>query len=165
MDKDLEELLNFHKIRKVLTRYCRGIDRVDKALLLSVYHPGAIDDHGIFCAPAEEFANFAIETLKADICSAHMLGHSDIAFEGNTAHAETYFNAYHLREIEGKPNLFSMCGRYIDRFENRTGEWLIADRKVLMDWVDQRIVTSEGLTIDAFSRGKRSHQDESYIGR
>jgi SnoaL-like domain len=149
----------------VLTRYCRGIDRVDKDLLLSVYHPGATDDHGIFCGPAEEFADFAVKTLKAEICTAHVLGQTDIRFDGNTAYAETYCSAYHLREIDGKPNLYSMCGRYIDRFENRNGEWRIADRKVLMDWVDQRIVSSVGLTIDAFSRGKRSRDDESYLGR
>jgi hypothetical protein len=29
-------------------RYSRGIDRLDRDMLLSAYHPDAIDDHGMF---------------------------------------------------------------------------------------------------------------------
>lgn len=42
----LDELLDREAIRDCLARYCRGVDRLDRALLLSTYWPGAEDDHG-----------------------------------------------------------------------------------------------------------------------
>jgi hypothetical protein len=40
--------------------YSRGIDRLDRELLMSVYHEDAIDDHGVFVGNREEFADWAI---------------------------------------------------------------------------------------------------------
>ena len=31
-----------------------------------------------------------------------------------------------------------LCGRYVDRFERRDGEWRIARRTVVYDWIDER---------------------------
>jgi len=39
-------------IRQAALRYCRGVDRLDPELMLSAYHDGATDDHGIFSGPA-----------------------------------------------------------------------------------------------------------------
>jgi hypothetical protein len=33
-------------------RYSRAIDRLDRELLLSVYHEDAVDDHGVFVGTA-----------------------------------------------------------------------------------------------------------------
>jgi hypothetical protein len=30
-----------------------------------------------------------------------------------------------------------MCGRYLDRFEKRDGDWRIADRQVIFDWIEK----------------------------
>ena len=34
-----------------------------------------------------------------------------------------------------------LCGRYLDRFEHRGGEWRIADRTVVYDWIEERTRT------------------------
>jgi ketosteroid isomerase-like protein len=165
MDKHIEEAANFHRIRKALTRYARGIDRCDRKLIASVYHPDAKDDHGMFSGSVPDFIDFCIEMMKADICCTHKLEQTDVEFDGNTAYAETYFTALHLREENGQRNLYTICGRYIDRFENRTGEWLIADRKVLADWSDRRTISCPEIPVEEFTQGQRSRDDASYIGR
>ena len=57
-DKDqLQYLLDRQAIADVLVTYSRAIDRLDRDLLISVYHPDAIDDHGVFIGTREEFAD------------------------------------------------------------------------------------------------------------
>jgi hypothetical protein len=43
-------------IENLLGLYCRAIDRLDLELLESVYHPDAVDDHGMIHASGHEFA-------------------------------------------------------------------------------------------------------------
>src|SRR3546814_11593208 len=51
----VRELYDKQKIREVVTRYCRGVDRMDRDLFLSAYHPDAIDDHGFVVAGPAAF--------------------------------------------------------------------------------------------------------------
>ncbi len=44
----LRLMLDKQEIHEVMMRYCRAIDRMDEELLRSVYHPDAIDNHGLF---------------------------------------------------------------------------------------------------------------------
>ncbi|MCK9470111.1 MAG: nuclear transport factor 2 family protein, partial [Porticoccaceae bacterium] len=60
IDRELQEMLDRHKIYQVLTRYCRGVDRGDAALIKSVYHDDAIDDHGMFKGLGKDFADWIV---------------------------------------------------------------------------------------------------------
>ena len=51
---------------------------------------------------------------------------------------ETYCMAYHLLHEDGQRILLTMSIRYLDSFENTGGEWLIAERKLIIDWTDRR---------------------------
>ena len=55
MVTDVKALLDRQAILDCMRRYCRGVDRRDEALILSVYHPDAIDDHGAFLGDPDEF--------------------------------------------------------------------------------------------------------------
>ena len=48
MDPDLQRLLDERAIERLLVDYCRGVDRLDAALVASVYHSDGTDDHGSF---------------------------------------------------------------------------------------------------------------------
>jgi hypothetical protein len=56
----LRKLSDRQEILDCIHRYCRAIDRFDRELLISVYHPDAIDDHGLFVGGPKEFADWAI---------------------------------------------------------------------------------------------------------
>ena len=47
-------------IHDCLVRYARAVDRLDRELLLSVYHADAIEDHGVFVGSPEGFADWVI---------------------------------------------------------------------------------------------------------
>ena len=64
MQDTLNEVIAHHRIRQVLERYCRGIDRLDAALIDSVYWDDATDNHGIYVGPGKDFSAFIIPMLR-----------------------------------------------------------------------------------------------------
>ena len=62
-DDRIERLMDERDIRRVLLDYCRGIDRCDTALVESVYHEDATDDHGSYLGPGRDFESYAIPRL------------------------------------------------------------------------------------------------------
>jgi ketosteroid isomerase-like protein len=135
--EDLErvviELQDRQAIHDCLMTYSRAVDRLDRELLLSVYHEDAIDDHGVFVGSPEEFADWAIAMHTATHLShQHCIFNSTCDLDGDVAHTETYYMFVGLNR-QGAP--FAMSGgRYLDRLEKREGRWAIALRICVRDW-------------------------------
>lgn len=127
-------LLDRQSIYDCLVRYTRGIDRWDRELILSAYHPDAVDDHGQFVGEPEAFADWAIAMHReTHVSHQHALLQHYCDLDGDVAHTETYYHFVSLNR-QGPP--WSMiAGRYIDRFEKRETRWAIAQRVVVRDWM------------------------------
>ena len=130
----LQELIDKQDIYELLVRYMRGLDRLDKDLLLSVYHDDATDDRGFFNGSAKDFVDVAISLLSEHKSNHHMIGQADIQVEGDVAFGEIYFQAYHRIVQNGLEKDFLVVGRYVDRYEKRNGVWKIAFRSELNDF-------------------------------
>lgn len=121
-------------IADCLARYARGVDRFDRELVRSAFHPDAIDDHGKFIGGPEEFADWALnQHADAHLSHQHCLLNHLCELDGHTAHAETYFMFVAMNR-HGPPCTV-LGGRYLDRFEKRAGVWAIAYRLTVRDWV------------------------------
>jgi ketosteroid isomerase-like protein len=133
LERQLRELIDRQAIHDVILRYCRGVDRLDRELVLSAYHPDAIDDHGIFVGGPEAFADyFSAFHGSQQTATQHIITNHTCELDGDTAHCETYW-LFAAMNREG-PALSLGGGRYIDRMERRGGRWAIAQRKCLYDW-------------------------------
>lgn len=133
----LEQMLDKARISEKIHAYCRFIDRGDYELLRTVYHPDAIDEHGqLFCGGVEEFIEHARKSADGTGISCHNITTTNIELEGNVANTEAYFIAIHQDMPDGRGGRTDMLlgGRYLDRFEQRDGEWRIAHRLVVFDW-------------------------------
>lgn len=127
------ELVDRQAILDCLMRYSRGVDRLDRELILSAYHPDAIDDHGMFVGNREEFAAWVIGMHgSTHISHQHCLFNHSCELQGPVAHTETYYMFAGMNRTG--PPLVVSGGRYIDRFEKRDGIWAIADRLCIRDW-------------------------------
>lgn len=136
----VRELYDKQKIREVVTRYCRGVDRMDRDLFLSAYHPDAIDDHGFVVAGPEEFWTWVNHYhTTAQATHQHIITNHSCELDGDTAHCETYW-MFAALDPNGQ-NLTIGGGRYVDRMEKRGGEWRIAARKCVPDWGGQPVAT------------------------
>lgn len=164
VDEKLQLLMDKQELWDLCCLYCRGLDRLDKALLRSVYHDDATDDRGFFAGTADEFCDLAINLLKVMPATQHQIGNAWFDVQGDVAFGETYFTAYHLVVDDvGTETDFFVGGRYIDRFERRAGVWKIAHRKELNDWTRTEPAANQWLKdTPAALRGARKPDDLSY---
>jgi len=130
-------------IAEVMLRYCRGIDRLDMELVRSCYHPGAVDHHSGFEGERDAYVAWVEPVLRQLVGTQHMVGNHLIELDGDLARSETYVVASHLLAPGGEgPAGITTALRYVDRFERRDGEWRIAERFAMREWVrtepDQR---------------------------
>lgn len=135
----VEGILDREAILDCIHRYARGMDRFDRELAISAFHPDAIDDHGKFVGNREEFWEWGFKQhTDAHLSTQHCIFNHRCELDGATAHAETYFMFVSMNR-HGKP-LTMGGGRYIDRFEKRAGVWGIVNRICLRDWsmMDER---------------------------
>jgi hypothetical protein len=135
-DAGLDALLAERAIREVVLRYARGIDRLDLELVRSCYWPEATDVHGTFTGSRDEFVDWVGPLLRRQSMTMHTLANILVESAGDTATAETYGVAYHSGEPAGDLRWNYAAGfRYVDRLARRDGEWRIADRITVVEWV------------------------------
>jgi len=130
----LQELLDKQAIAETVYRYCRGVDRLDAAEVLSAYYEDSYDDHGELKGTAGEFVEQLIPLLRERYLStSHNIANQLIEITGDTALCESYLVAVHLTETDGQHYQEVVYGRYVDRFERRGDQWRIVHRVVVMD--------------------------------
>jgi hypothetical protein len=138
--KSLEELSARAEIHDVLLQYCRGLDRVDMSLVRSAFWPDAWVEfpESLHQGSVDGFVEFLTGEMPRFVRTMHLLGNSLVEFDGpNVAHVETYLNADHQgTEVHQWANEnVKLWARYLDRFEQRDGVWLIARRKLATGWM------------------------------
>lgn len=133
IEEMVRELYDRQKIREVVTNYCRGVDRMDKDLLMSCYHPDAIDDHGFFVDGPEAFWDWVNHYHNnAQVTHQHIITNHTCDLDGDVAHSETY---WFFAGMDAKTFALTLGGgRYLDRMEKREGTWRIAARKCVSEW-------------------------------
>lgn len=123
----IRDLTNRQEILDCIHRYCRGMDRFDRAAVRSAYHADALDDHGEYVGDVEGFIDWAFGYhSEHQVRTLHAVHNHLCEIHGDTAHAETYFTFHSVNKAA--PHQTTTSGRYIDRFERRDGRWGITRR-------------------------------------
>ncbi len=137
------------QIRQAALRYCRGVDRLDAALMLSAYHDGATDDHGVFVGPASELCERVVRSHRRYAATMHcVLNHAIDIVDATHATGEVY-NVTYLRTVTTEGNhLDTWWGRYLDTYEFRAGRWAITHRTCVHEWTESRTL-EHAMPIDA----------------
>lgn len=158
----LREVKDRQDILDCLVRYCRGMDRFDRDIIRSAYHPDALDDHGDYVGGVDGFIDhyFAYHTHYQHR-TMHNLGNHTCEIEGDTAHCETYWTFTTVNRE--KPVHGRATGRYIDRLEKREGQWKIAARICVINGGDNMIDPDGALGDMNFVPSTRDKSDPSYM--
>lgn len=137
MDADqlarFERLLTRQDITDCLMRFCRGMDRFDRDLFLSAFHPSAEIAAGDFVGGPADLYEWAHQMHeRGQIATQHNLLNNTCDIDGDAAHSETYylFAARNLDESN-----WIAGGRYFDRLDRLDGQWRIMLRTNVIEWV------------------------------
>src|ERR1700744_3615185 len=160
----LNHLLDRQDIMDCLVRFTRGMDRLDRELMLSAFHADAVIAAGVFVGDPLSLCEWSFKLHEQGQTATHhnMLNHT-CEIDGDVAHTETYYlfvgrNRDDTNWIAG--------GRYIDRLERRDGAWRIALRTNAIEWsgMAPSLPIPFGDVPDIFVNGapSRSKDDPSY---
>lgn len=173
----------FH-IEQVMRRWARAVDRRDWTLVRTVFHPGAIDDHGMYKGDIDGLIDWLKARHRCITMSMHVLGNVLIEFTSeNAALCESYVVAYqrydappgadqsHILAALGEnvdqadlPIDVTMPARYVDVLEKRDGVWRITNRTTIFE--GRYILKGDNAPLDpAWTVGQRDGDDPLYIAR
>lgn len=132
----VRELLVKQRLHELEMAYCRGVDRRDRELLLSIFFDDAVEEHGdMYRGPADGFVDWVFSTfIDQWEVTAHYVLNEWYRVDGLAAEGETHRISYHRPHRDGSAQRFAAC-RTFNRYECRSGVWKIAHRSVVRDWI------------------------------
>jgi hypothetical protein len=125
-------------IRQAVLRYCRGVDRLDVAVMQSAYLPGAVDDHGVYVGDAAAFCERVVASHRGYDATMHCVLNHAVEVDGpDAARGEAYVVTYVLRTAaDGTRWRDTWWGRYVDRYGVHDGRWGIAHRVCVHEFTE-----------------------------
>ena len=181
-DEKLQQLLDKDEISSALQRWAHGVARRDWAQVRSIFQDSATDAHGTFDGGTDQMVEWQKVHHEFMEHSVHFTGIPMVEFAGpDLALSQAYVIAFHrygkdgsqarkdifgpAAETHAKPMLSHMVGRYIDRFERRDGEWKIAKRVTVFEWVKLEDAPWDIPFQPAWTSAKRDTTDAVYAMR
>jgi len=134
-------------IRELVEAYAHCADRRDAKGQMSLF---TADTHFVVYMDAKDpkpsqdlHTREALAPVFADLnkyaATTHFVGQSTIStLTADRASGEAYTLAHHVTVDGGKRRLMLASLRYLDTFVKRDGAWLFAERRLYVDWVDER---------------------------
>jgi SnoaL-like domain len=167
---DVELLLAERDIRNVVLRYCRGIDRMDLALVRSCYHSDAQEHHGEFAGGIEAALAWVWEVLETYESTLHVTANMLVEVHeatGASARCETYGEALHFPRADGGRPGVAIGFRFIDDLERRPSadgppEWRFSHRVATTEWIRKFVDQEYSPIPERLVRGRRDRSDPLY---
>jgi ketosteroid isomerase-like protein len=79
------------------------------------------------------------DNLNTYVATMHFNGQSTISLDGDRATGESYCLAHHLSVGEdGQRSMMIASIRYLDVLVKQGGQWLFAERRLMVNWTDTR---------------------------
>ena len=154
MTYDGKQLADLQAIRDCAQRYCRGVDRLDEALMKSAYWEDATDDHGSYVGNAMTFVEHCMQAHLRWRSTSHCIFNHHIELEADGTHARgEIYNVTHLFQAEA-PILDTWHGRYLDLYTKRGEEWRIQERVCVHEGTHSQTIEAMNIPASAFRQGE-----------
>jgi hypothetical protein len=146
----LEEAADRLAIRELVEAYAHCADRRDAKGQMSLF---TADTHFVVFmnakdpTPSQELrSREVLAPVFADLnkydATTHFVGQSTIStLTSDRATGEAYCLAHHVMLDGGKRRLMVASLRYLDTFVKIDGAWLFAERRLYVDWLEERALS------------------------
>ena len=138
-------------LRALVAAYAHSADRREPEAVAALF-----TDDGVLAiyegdpdrvAPARERRGrveiaTAIAKLARYEVTTHFLGQQTFVVSGDAAIGESYCIAHHLADVGGRRHDHVLSIRYLDRCCKIDGAWCFAERRLVIDWTDERTITA-----------------------
>ena len=137
-------------IRELIEAYAHCADRRDAKGQMSLF---TADTHFVVymnakdAMPSQELhSREALAPVFAELnkyeATTHFLGQSTIfTLTEDSATGEAYCLAHHVTLEGGKRRLMLASLRYLDTFVKNDGSWFFAERRLYVDWMEERALS------------------------
>jgi ketosteroid isomerase-like protein len=137
-------------IRELVEAYARCADRRDAKGQMALF---TVDTHFVVYMNAKdpkpsqalqsrEALAPVFAALKQYDATTHFVGQSTIlTLSADRATGEAYCLAHHVTVDGDKRRLMVASLRYLDTFAKTDGAWLFSERRLYVDWVDERALS------------------------
>lgn len=152
MPTDTEDRL---ELRALVDAYARAVDDKDVDAVVALFtEDGRLLSHlmpGTEVEPlvrqGHEMLRRALEAgLAQYVRTTHVVGGQVLELDGASASGTTVCLAHHVYERDAGRRLLVMAIRYEDGYERRHGLWRFTERRLRLDWQDDRPLAEPGQT-------------------
>jgi hypothetical protein len=165
-ETSIEVLAAKQAITEQLYHYCRGLDRMDRAMALAVWHPDGTADYGdMFQGTGHGFVDWVWIAHAAMSAHSHQITNVlvDVDPDGEHAVSEAYVTAaVRTTPQDGQTSDFVARGRYLDRWSRRSGAWAIDHRQFVDDVTEVFHFPLAEVGDGSTSSGRRDESDPSF---
>ena len=134
-------------LRDLVDAYARHVDRRDAQSVASLFtvdgrlvsrlHDAA-GDAPVVREGRREIATALVAGLDRYVVTTHIVGGQVVAIDGDGATGDTVCLAHHVYEKAGARRLLVMAVRYSDTYARHRGGWGFAERRLTLDWREDR---------------------------
>ena len=137
-------------LRELFDAYAHCADRRDaegqKALftddtVFAVYMDGDGSEPS-YVLRGREALTPVFDDLNRYEATTHFNGQSTVTMDSDRATGESYTIAHHVYTQEGARKIMVASLRYLDHFAKIDGRWYFAERKLILDWSETRVIAA-----------------------
>jgi hypothetical protein len=131
-------------IEDMLHRYCRGVDRMDRQLALSVFHPeSAVEIDAVFTGSGPGFIDWVWERHRGAVRHLHNITNVCVSGTDVAAASEAYVMALLRIESQGGLMVLQSHGRYLDEWVRFEARGVVTRRRYVHEFQEIRRLESD----------------------
>jgi hypothetical protein len=165
-NSEIQALVSQNDIERLIHSYPRGLDRLDRSILLSIAHESAtVDFPPLFKGTWIDYVEFLMNAHTNMLYNRHSMSNIIVEIKNAGAVSETSATAHLIvKRDDGDIEDRTVHTRYLDSWRQDSGRWSLAHRRTIRDFRQIRILSAAELasTTEYANAGKIGRQDPSY---